>query len=67
MSEKNLEQKKITIDENKCIICCLCAQLYPEIFELKDNKISVINSNLDKVDEIIDSCPQGAIGVGKDG
>lgn len=65
MSNTNLEPK-ITIDEDKCIVCGLCAQLYPEIFELKGDKINVQATNLTNINEMIASCPQGAISIKND-
>jgi ferredoxin len=45
---------KVTVDEETCIGCGLCAETCPEVFELNDDKVSV------KVDEVpkdvVDSC-----------
>ena len=56
-------KEKIVIDESKCIVCGLCAQVYPKIFEENNNKIVVIGSDLASIDEIIALCPQNAISV----
>ncbi len=63
MNEINKGQSKISIDKNKCIVCGLCSQLYPETFELDNNEIKVIGLATKPTQEIIDSCPSGAITI----
>jgi ferredoxin len=49
---------KVTVDEETCIVCGLCAETCPEVFEVNDDKVSV------KVDEVpknvVDSCREAA-------
>jgi len=65
MSEDKLVEK-ISLDENKCISCGLCTQMYPDIFEFDDNnKIRLKNPNANLSQDIIELCPSGAIGSKK--
>jgi ferredoxin len=49
---------KVKVDEETCIVCGLCAETCPEVFEVNDDKVSV------KVDDVpqdaIDSCREAA-------
>ena len=59
---------KVTVDEETCIACGLCAETCPEVFEVIDDKVSV------KVDEVpkdvvntcreaVENCPVEAIQI----
>jgi ferredoxin len=49
---------KVKVDEETCIVCGLCAETCPEVFEVNEDKVSV------KVDEVpkdaMDSCREAA-------
>lgn len=58
----------VTVDEETCIGCGLCAETCPEVFEMNDDKVRV------KVDEVpkdvaetckeaVDYCPVEAIQI----
>ena len=55
----------VSVDQEKCIGCGLCAQICSEVFEMKDGKSYVKegqeNSEEECVKEAITSCPVGAI------
>ncbi|SKA77331.1 ferredoxin [Paucidesulfovibrio gracilis DSM 16080] len=55
----------IVIDENECIGCETCVELCPEVFEMDDSSEKAVvkepESQLDCVEEAIDSCPSEAI------
>lgn len=55
----------IIIDENECIGCETCVELCPDVFEMNEEsekaKVKVPESDLECVDEAIDSCPSEAI------
>jgi ferredoxin len=55
----------IVIDEEECVGCETCVELCPEVFKMNEDteKAEVIDpeSNLDCVEEAIDSCPNEAI------
>ena len=57
--------KKITVDQELCVGCGVCANLCPEVFEIQDDgKVKVINKdNYENCDceEVINNCPVGAI------
>lgn len=61
MEAKIPNNKKININKSKCITCGICAQIYPDIFEFKNNKIQIINSEATLTKEIQDICPTSAI------
>jgi ferredoxin len=63
---QNTEQSKISIDKEKCIVCGLCSQLYPETFEFDNNEIKVIGSSTKSSKEIEEGCPAGAITINQD-
>jgi ferredoxin len=49
---------RVTVDEETCIGCGLCAEECPEVFEMNDDKVRV------KIDEVpedaVDSCKEAA-------
>ena len=59
--------KKPVIDHDECIGDGSCADICPEVFEMRDDGLAyVINEKPDeslhgKVDEAIEECPTGAI------
>ena len=59
---------KVLVDEETCILCGLCSETCPEVFEVIDDKVSV------KVDEVpkdvvntcreaVENCPVEAIQI----
>jgi len=49
---------KVTVDEDTCIGCGLCAETCPEVFELKDDKAV---AKMEEVPEdLVDSCKEAA-------
>ena len=59
---------KVTVDEEACIGCGLCAETCAEVFEMKDEKAVVklddVSDDLaDTVREAADECPVEAIQV----
>lgn len=60
--------KKIIVDQNKCIGCGLCATIAPETFEIDPNtgKSKIRNNKGDsdrQIQEAIESCPVDAISI----
>lgn len=59
------EYMAIVIDENECIGCETCVELCPDVFEMnEDSEKAVVkepDSDLECVEEAIDSCPSEAI------
>ena len=56
--------KKVTVDQELCIGCEICADLCPEVFEIQDGKSCVIGPDkcaTCNCDEAVESCPVGAI------
>ena len=59
------------VDETLCIGDGICADICPEVFEMRDDNLAhVINENpdvslSDKVREAADACPTGAISTGE--
>ncbi len=54
--------KKMTIDQELCVGCGVCASLYPDVFEMQDDgKAKVVSKDNCDHNEIIDNCPVGAI------
>lgn len=52
---------------DSCVGCGACAIINPEVFDMKDNKAIVNNTNIDKTEDLcIDaaiSCPVNAIKI----
>ncbi len=52
---------------DSCVGCGACAIINPEVFDMKDNKAIVNNTNIDKTEDLcIDaaiSCPVNAIEI----
>ena len=54
--------KKMTIDQDLCVGCGVCASLCADVFEMQDDGKAKIISNDDcDHNEAIDNCPVGAI------
>ncbi len=54
--------KKITVDQELCIGCGVCANLFPDVFELQNNgKAEVINGDNCDCEDVVSNCPVGAI------
>jgi ferredoxin len=49
---------RVTVDEEACIACGLCAETCPEVFELKDDK--VIAKMEEVPEELVESCREAA-------
>jgi ferredoxin len=49
---------RVTVDEEACIACGLCAETCPEVFELKDDK--VIAKMEEVPEELAESCREAA-------
>ncbi|AGF77345.1 Protein of unknown function (DUF1271) [Desulfocapsa sulfexigens DSM 10523] len=55
---------KPIVDHELCIGCEICAELCPEVFEIRDEKSWVIGSDKCSTcncEEAVESCPVGAI------
>ncbi len=49
---------RVTVDEDTCIGCGLCAEDCPEVFEMNDDKVRV---KVDEVSEdVVESCKEAA-------
>jgi len=49
---------RVTVDEDTCIGCGLCAEECPEVFEMNDDKVRV---KVDEVPEdVTESCKEAA-------
>jgi ferredoxin len=56
--------KKPTVDYGLCIGCEVCAELCPEVFEIRDEKSWVVGPDKCSTcncEEAAESCPVGAI------
>ena len=49
---------RVTVDEEACIACGLCAETCPEVFELKDDK--AIAKMEEVPEELVESCREAA-------
>jgi len=60
---------KISIDENVCIGCGLCASVCSECFQMEGNVAKVVKSeclcNSEELKEIVENCPVEAIKIKK--
>lgn len=55
---------KPIVDQELCIGCEICAELCPEVFEIRDEKSWVIGPDKCSTcncEEAVESCPAGAI------
>ncbi len=60
---------RLVVDREICTGCGACAELFPKVFEIRDNKAWVIG--LDRCDawdcqDAVDCCPLEAIGLAPD-
>lgn len=56
------------VDPDVCIGCGLCAELCPEVFEMRDDGLAYVKDasaceGLDSCQEAADSCPVDAISL----
>ena len=49
---------RVTVNEEECIGCGLCAETCPEVFELKDDKAIVKME--DVPEQLVESCREAA-------
>ena len=59
---------KVRVDEETCIVCGLCAETCPDVFEVIDDKVSVKVGEVpkevaDKCREAAENCPVEAIQI----
>ena len=57
---------KVRVDPELCTGCGPCAEICPEVFEMRDDKSVVLLGEVpaelqDSVREAVDACPTGAI------
>ena len=57
---------RVTVDEETCIGCELCAETCPEVFEMNDDKVKVKTDEVpatvaDTCKEAVENCPVEAI------
>lgn len=53
------------VDRDLCIGCGVCVNLSPDVFELDDEMIAIVISDIvdDSVEEAMESCPTEAISI----
>ena len=49
---------KVKVDEETCIVCGLCAETCPEVFELIDDKVSIKVGEVPKA--VVNTCREAA-------
>ena len=57
---------KITVDENLCMGCGLCASLCPDVFEMDSNNKAIVKGDScegQDVKDVASQCPVDAIKV----
>lgn len=56
---------KAKVDRDLCIGCGLCVTISPDVFELDDEDIAVVISDIvdETVEDARDSCPTDAISI----
>jgi len=59
---------KVTVDEETCIVCEVCAETCPEVFEVIDDKVSIKVGEVPKdvvntCREAVENCPAEAIQI----
>jgi ferredoxin len=67
VKERNMKMK-VTIDQDGCIGCGLCADTCPSVFCMNDDGFAEVcneadASNEDSVREAVDSCPVSVIHI----
>lgn len=62
MKEYTNDQIAVTFDKDVCIHSGVCVRGLPEVFNLKAKPwINVNNASAEKIKELIDKCPSGAL------
>ena len=60
---------KLRVNKDKCIGCGVCVSLYPHLFKIEGGKSTLIDPKKEieekKAEEIVASCPMGAIEIEK--
>ena len=59
------KEVKVSVDQNKCVGCGMCASLNPEVFEIVNGKARVKKEKvlICEVEEIAANCPVQAIKI----